>query len=64
MICLLCTTETRAIDLSLEKRRMSVVASFFFVLPGVDKQLRQSIRWRSYFPAGRIPGGISFPKGR
>ena len=63
MICLLCTTERRAIDLSLEKRRMSVVASFFF-LPGVDKQQRQSIRWRSYFPEGRIPGGISFPKGR
>lgn len=58
-----CTTETRAIDLFVEKSQMTVAASLF-ILPGVGKQQPQSIRWRSYFPTGRIPGGISFPKGR
>ena len=43
---------------------MTGVASVFFFLPGVDKQQQRNIRWTGYFPAGRIPGGISVPKGR
>lgn len=41
-----------------------VLRVFFFFLPGVDKQQRRNIRWTGYFPAGRIPEGISVPKGR
>ena len=56
--------EARAIDFSAGgKRWMSGFASVFF-LPEVDKQQRQNTRWKGYFPAGRIQGGISAPKVR
>lgn len=63
-----CTTKAWAIDLSVQKGGFTVddwrCECFFFFLPGVDKQQRRNIRWTGYFPAGRIPGGISVPKGR